>query len=325
MRVLALAGTCLALMIGALAAPAAFADSGTASCGNFQSFGTLTQNTAPYEVSYYLYSGGGAFTATMSWGDGHTTTVSVGALNTPANAVALANTYAHYGSYAVSISTVGQTSDGSPCTDVNVPLGTIALIPTGPLSCGSFAVFDPGTVSLTAGDKISYQLASQDATLTSASLEWGDGAITTMPAALPPNDEFSFSPHAYTQPGTFDVVLNVSGTIGDAVCQDRVKLGTVVVKAQAAASTLTVVVAQQACNTFLRKAKGRVGVIIRSGIPKTVCGDVLNKDGSRSCTTTVVVKKKCGCKYTIKTRVPATGKPKIIRITRKRLGGGRVA
>jgi hypothetical protein len=321
MRILALAGTCLLLAVtAAVALPQALAGVAPSSCGSFQPFGTVTESAVPFHGTYQLYSRGGAYNAVFAWGDGTTSAVTVNASNTPENPVVLDNTYEEFGSYVVNISTVGTLSDGTPCSDTNVTLGTLVIAPPGPVSCGTFSTFDPpGRVNLEAGDAISYTLESQDATLTSARVEWGDGASTPMPRALGPGGTFDFPAHAYDRAGSYDVYLNVSGTLGTGLaCHDRVKVGTVVVTAP---PPLPPVVAKHKCDAFLRKAKGRVGTIIHSAArpPVTKCGTA--RGSSRTCTTTVIVTK-CKCRYVIKTRVPAKGKPKVIKIARKRLSGG---
>jgi hypothetical protein len=334
-----------------IAASPAEAKAQVPSCGNFASFGT--QNGAPgYQLFYQLFSGSAAtagadYDAVLAWGDGNVTTASVLPENTTANPVVIDNVYEDPGTYPLSISTSGVLSNGSPCADNNVAIGTVVI--TAPVvSCGTFNPFDvtnpPGTERLTVGEGITYRLRSQGATITAATLDWGDGTTSVLPGPLAPSSPaFVFPqppPHTYNTPGTYEVfLLAVAGNFGPhRPCADhRVHIGTVVVTAEPPAPPtapgaapprqdrpLTPPAARRKCDDFLRKASGRPGAIYRraSRPPRTTCG--APRGTVRTCKTTVVVRA-CRCHYVITTRVPATGRPTVTRFRRKRglPGGGR--
>jgi hypothetical protein len=193
--------------------------------------------------------------------------------------------------------------------------------PGTPQSCGSFAPFDPanppGLVRLEPGDAISYTLDPGDATLLKkkTKIRWGDRASDSLRADLTAPDTFEWI-HIYYESGTYRVRLTVVGTLGTA-CSDLVNIGTVVIPPPT--KPLAPPVAARKCDDFLRKAGGRVGRIIRSATsqPRTSCGKA--KGTRRACTTTVVDRRRCKCRYKIRTRVPASGKPKVLKISQKRV------
>jgi hypothetical protein len=185
-------------------------------------------------------------------------------------------------------------------------------------------VFEPpGTVQLDPGDAISYTVESGDATLArETTIRWGDGVLDSLdrpgdePDGLEPNSTVEFV-HLYYESGSYRVSLSVFGTLGGETCVNQVPVGTVVIPQPTA--PLAPPVAARKCDDFLRKAGGRAGRIIRSATsqPRTRCGQAQRL--SRTCTTTVVDRRTCRCRYRIRTRVPASGKPKVVRISRTRL------
>jgi hypothetical protein len=303
-------------------------------------------------LSYYFTSGGGQYDVTMHWGDGTSDSASVTTANTDSNPVALHHTYNNPGSFDLTLSTNGTLSDGTNCSDSNIPLGTVVIHqpqpppPPQPTSCGTFHTF--GTLQLEAGDGIPYDLESHDATLDTATVDWGDGTSSSISQPLSPNSTVTLPqppPHRYNTPGTYEVFISVTGHFGDGThCQDqRIHLGTVVVSPVPVSSTTppppvtgggcrtctppSRTTATNKCNKFLRKASGRLGRIFRHGTQRrTTCGAASGT--SRTCTTTVVYAP-CGCRYIITTRVPAKGTPHVIKVKRKKLrrrkGGGRKA
>jgi hypothetical protein len=206
------------------------------------------------------------------------------------------------------------------CLQNGAPTPAPAPPPGTPGSCGSFAPFDPanppGLVRLEPGDAISYTLDPGDATLKKQTrIRWGDRTSDSLRADLTAPDTFEWI-HIYYESGTYRVRLTVVGILGTA-CNDRVNIGTVVIPPPT--RPLAPAVAARKCDDFLRKAGGRAGRIIQSATsqPRTSCGAAQGL--RRTCTTTVVDRRRCRCRHRIKTKVPASGKPKVLSITQRRL------
>jgi hypothetical protein len=280
-----------------------------ASCGNFQSFGTL--ELQPGEPLYYsLYSGGGSYEAVLDWGDGAQTHAPVGPEHTLASPLVINNTYEGFGTFNLTISTTGTTSDGAACSDFNVTLGQVN-IPL-PLNCNEISLF--GDQQLEAGDTLQYELTAGSAPIPDATIEWGDRGTDPLPRGLPSGRAHTFS-HTYNRAGTFDVYMTAPPC-------PRTKIGTVTVTSAPPTRTLPPRVAKEKCDDFLRGARGRIGSIIRRATqpPKTTCPSTRN--GVRTCKTVVTIRRRCRCRYIITTRVPARGKVTVVRAVKRRLGGG---
>lgn len=99
--------------------------------------GSVTITAGVQNGGYNIAAGTATFTATMNWGDGGTSSVSVSPDNPSA---ALTHSYTVPGTYQVTLSASGQLEDGTPCSDT-VSIATATVIqppppgfPTGPLS-----------------------------------------------------------------------------------------------------------------------------------------------------------------------------------------------
>ena len=329
-----------AVGLSVAALPAAAGATVVQSCGNFQSFGTLTEERG-FVLNYELFANDGGYAATIRWGDGSQDQVFVSSGDHPSyDPLALSHTYGTPGTYDVTIQTDGSFGDGTDCYDLSpVSIGRVVIKsppPPAPVSCGSFAPI--GQVALEAGDGFYYTFASNDATLDTALVEWGDGSRDSLARPLAPHSTLNSPTHDYNTPGVYDVYLTVTGHFPDgAPCKDYVYLGRVTVSStpvtqQSVPSTNpchtclkppTITVAKKKCDTFLKKATGQLGKIIRRGTNRrTTCATA--QGTNRTCTTTVVYKP-CGCRYTITTRVPASGTPHVVKVKKKKLhsAGGR--
>jgi hypothetical protein len=83
------------------------------SCGSFATVGTATLRVGQLG-SYRVVAGSATFTATMSWGDGTSSSVSV---SPAAPAAALTHVYHALGQYAVNLSVSGHLADGTACSN----------------------------------------------------------------------------------------------------------------------------------------------------------------------------------------------------------------
>jgi hypothetical protein len=114
----------LVACIAALAFPSA---ARAASCGNFVPVGSVTLNVGE-TGSYNVFAGPASFTATMNWGDGGTSVVSVAPTGpTSAN---LTHVFTSPGTFPVTLSVSGQLGDGTACAD-SVFIATATVVQPG--------------------------------------------------------------------------------------------------------------------------------------------------------------------------------------------------
>jgi hypothetical protein len=83
------------------------------SCGAFKTVGTATIRVGQLG-SYNVVAGSATFTATMSWGDGTSSSASVSPASPSAT---LTHLYRMQGQYAVNLTVTGHLSDGTPCSN----------------------------------------------------------------------------------------------------------------------------------------------------------------------------------------------------------------
>ena len=196
--------------------------------------------------------------------------------------------------------------------------------PEGPsTSCGDFQPFDsvnpPGEATIDPGDEITYTIFPGDGMLFARStrISWGDRVSDVLSEDLRTPDEFTFS-HIYYNSGRYNINLTVFGTYSGTNCSNHTNVGFVNIPQPT--RPLAPAVAARKCDDFLkRRASGRIKRILRSATrqPRSSCRAKRAKN--RTCTTTVIDRRRCKCRYRISTRVPASGKPKVLRISKKRL------
>jgi hypothetical protein len=145
------------------------------------------------------------FTATITWGDGHT---SAGTISTNANgtfSVSGSNTYAEEGSYTftVKISDVGGSTDsisaGVTVSDAGLSASAASVSATAGTSfSGLVASFTDSNSSATAADF-------------TATINWGDGTSSAGAVSANASGGFSVSgTHPYAQPGNYSFTVLIS-------------------------------------------------------------------------------------------------------------------
>jgi hypothetical protein len=114
-------------VFGALLLPSA-ADAAS-SCGKFEPVGNITLNVG--EVgSYNITAGSATFKATMDWGDGVTSSVSVDPIFNPS--ATLTHVYNAPDTFAVTLSTSGTLGDATPCSDTGSSIAAATIVAAAP-------------------------------------------------------------------------------------------------------------------------------------------------------------------------------------------------
>jgi hypothetical protein len=189
------------------------------------------------QVATFVAPGGQGtdYTATIAWGDGHTSSGSIQP-DPKTNGVfdvSGSNTYSQTGSYPVSVTIQGPGA--SSTTAQGQALGVNADSPTAQgvnVAAGAGEIFTTTVATFTA--------PGGQATAYTASISWGDGS--TSPGSVAPDPMFQgvfdvHGSHTYTQGGTFPVAVTTQGGGQSATASSTATVATPVTAASGVNST----------------------------------------------------------------------------------------